>query len=102
MLVRPDRGGGRQRRGARARRAHPRHAAEPRPDNEGVGLVFSSDRGPPGPPQSHERTWRSAVRQDYIAILRSFAAVLPRMSAFSPSLSDVLAKMWSTGWSCQG
>ena len=34
--------------------------------------------------------------------LNSFAAVRPRISAFSSSLSEVEAKMWSTGLSCQG
>ena len=46
-----------------------------------------------GRPQSHEhQAWT----------LNSFAAVRPRTSAFSSSLSDVQAKMWSTGCSCQG
>jgi hypothetical protein len=56
-----------------------------------------------GPKKKFRRAARSPESEEgYIAIFSSFAAVLPRMSAFSASLSDVLAKMWSTGWSCQG
>src|SRR3954470_13698476 len=44
----------------------------------------------------------SQLRQHYALKLNSFAAVRPRMSAFSSSLSDVEAKIWSTGCSCQG
>lgn len=46
--------------------------------------------------------WRAAHPVRQTAILRSFAAVFPRMSAFSVSLSALLAKMWSTGWSSHG
>src|SRR3984893_11921271 len=43
-----------------------------------------------------------AFRTLHVSKLNSFAAVRPRMSAFSSSLSDDEAKMWSTGLSCQG
>ena len=38
----------------------------------------------------------------YAVIPNSFAAVRPKMSAFSSSLSVVHAKMWSTGAISQG
>src|SRR5262249_33073505 len=44
---------------------------------------------------------REAVRS-YTVMPNSFAAVRPRMSAFSSSLSEVDEKMWSTGAICQG
>ena len=43
-----------------------------------------------------------ASSQRYVSRLNSFAAVRPRMSAFSSSLSEVEAKLWSTGLSCHG
>jgi hypothetical protein len=47
---------------------------------------------------SHKgRGWKT-----YAVIPNSFAAVRPRISAFSSSLSEVEAKMWSTGAICQG
>jgi hypothetical protein len=43
-----------------------------------------------------------AIQPRYVVSSNSFAAVRPRMSALSSSLSEAEAKMWSTGWSCHG
>jgi hypothetical protein len=43
-----------------------------------------------------------AIQSRYVVNSNSFAAVRPRMSALSSSLSEAEAKMWSTGWSCHG
>jgi hypothetical protein len=38
----------------------------------------------------------------YVSRLSNLAAVRPSISALSSSLSEADAKMWSTGYSCQG
>jgi len=51
---------------------------------------------------THTIKVKVAISQRYAVKFSSFAAVRPRMSALSSSLSEAEAKIWSTGCSCQG
>ena len=59
---------------------------------------------PPSLPEGGGRAKQAqgGTRARYTVIPNNFAAVRPRMSAFSSSESEVDAKMWSTGAICQG
>ncbi len=53
-------------------------------------------------PIKHVSKIHLASQPRYVVSSNSFAAVRPRISALSSSLSEAEAKIWSTGWSCHG